>query len=217
MDFFEVREVAVGWIFSLAIGMLGLSSAVAGTWVELVGPRVSMAVAGSMLTLLGVIIAIMTLGKATQAQTMQSLEQFGANDITLQVQAREQVGGGGDHLYAAGPVDAAAKITPEMVDELATHFRRRVSGVGIEAGSQYGTVTRGLSTGQSRISFVHADFVSMQSHTLTAGRMLSADDIAGDRSVVVISPEIVETFFNGSPESAIRQDNDLEGDGQYSS
>lgn len=47
MDFFEVREVAVGWIFSLAIGMLGLSSAVAGTWVERVGPRVSMAVAGA--------------------------------------------------------------------------------------------------------------------------------------------------------------------------
>ena len=30
MEFFAVREVAVGWIFSLAIGMLGLSSAVAG-------------------------------------------------------------------------------------------------------------------------------------------------------------------------------------------
>lgn len=125
--------------------------------------------------------------------------------------------GEGDHLYAAGPVDAAAKITPEMVDELSTHFRGRVSGVGIEAGSQYGTVTRGLTTGQSRISFVNADFVSMQKHTLTAGRMLSADDIAGDRSVVVISPEIVEKFFNGSPESAIGQDIDLEVDGQYSS
>ena len=46
MEFFAVREVAVGWIFSLAIGMLGLSSAVAGNWVEKVGPRTSMATAG---------------------------------------------------------------------------------------------------------------------------------------------------------------------------
>lgn len=47
MDHFDVREVAVGWIFSLAIGMLGLSSAIAGTWVERVGPRVSMATSGA--------------------------------------------------------------------------------------------------------------------------------------------------------------------------
>lgn len=44
---FDVGEVAVGWIFSLAIGMLGLSSAIGGSWVEKVGPRTSMATAGA--------------------------------------------------------------------------------------------------------------------------------------------------------------------------
>ncbi|WP_342319022.1 L-lactate MFS transporter [Corynebacterium mayonis] len=48
MEHFAVGEVAVGWIFSLAIGMLGISSALFGTWVERVGPRVSMAVAGAL-------------------------------------------------------------------------------------------------------------------------------------------------------------------------
>ena len=43
---FEAGEVAVGWIFSLAIAMLGISSAVAGTWVERAGPRQAMVVAG---------------------------------------------------------------------------------------------------------------------------------------------------------------------------
>lgn len=46
MDHFAVREVAVGWIFSLAILMLGLSAAFGGTWVEKAGPRKSMALAG---------------------------------------------------------------------------------------------------------------------------------------------------------------------------
>lgn len=46
MEHFAVGEVSVGWIFSLAIGVLGLSSAIMGTWVEKVGPRTSMAVAG---------------------------------------------------------------------------------------------------------------------------------------------------------------------------
>lgn len=43
---FGVGEVAVGWIFSLAIAMLGISSAIAGTWVERVGPRMAMVAAG---------------------------------------------------------------------------------------------------------------------------------------------------------------------------
>lgn len=38
--------VATGWIFSIAILMLGVSSAVLGTWVEKVGPRKSMAASG---------------------------------------------------------------------------------------------------------------------------------------------------------------------------
>jgi len=44
---FDVGEVAVGWIFSLAIAMLGISSAIAGTWVERVGPRMAMVASGA--------------------------------------------------------------------------------------------------------------------------------------------------------------------------
>ena len=59
MEHFGVGEVAVGWIFSLAIGMLGTSSALFGSWVEKVGPRASMSVAG-VLWVLGFLVA--TLG-----------------------------------------------------------------------------------------------------------------------------------------------------------
>ncbi|REE03648.1 OFA family MFS transporter [Citricoccus nitrophenolicus] len=47
MGHFEAGDVAVGWIFSVAIAMLGLSAAFGGTWVERAGPRKSMVVAGS--------------------------------------------------------------------------------------------------------------------------------------------------------------------------
>src|SRR5690625_2135134 len=46
MSRFDVGEVSVGWIFSVAILMLGLSAAFGGTWVERSGPRKSMVVAG---------------------------------------------------------------------------------------------------------------------------------------------------------------------------
>lgn len=47
MSRFDVGEVSVGWIFSVAIAMLGLSAAFGGTWVEKAGPRKSMLVAGA--------------------------------------------------------------------------------------------------------------------------------------------------------------------------
>jgi len=46
-EHFEVGEVATGWIFSVAIGMLGISAAIAGPWVERVGPRKAMVASGT--------------------------------------------------------------------------------------------------------------------------------------------------------------------------
>ncbi|MDN5807582.1 MAG: OFA family MFS transporter [Brevibacterium sp.] len=47
MTHFDAGEVSIGWIFSIAILMLGISSAVFGPWVEKNGPRASMAAAGT--------------------------------------------------------------------------------------------------------------------------------------------------------------------------
>ena len=62
MGKFDAGEVAIGWVFSVAIAMLGISSAIGGTWVEKAGPRKSMVVAGSF-WVLGFalsVVAIMT-------------------------------------------------------------------------------------------------------------------------------------------------------------
>ena len=47
MEHFDAGEVSIGWIFSIAILMLGISSAVFGPWVEKNGPRASMVAAGT--------------------------------------------------------------------------------------------------------------------------------------------------------------------------
>lgn len=47
MQRFGAGDLAVGWVFSLAIVVLGLSAAVGGTWVEKAGPRKAMVVAGT--------------------------------------------------------------------------------------------------------------------------------------------------------------------------
>jgi MFS family permease len=46
VEHFDTKLTPISWIFSIAIGMLGLAAAVAGTWVERSGPRKAMFVAG---------------------------------------------------------------------------------------------------------------------------------------------------------------------------
>ncbi|MEK8105318.1 hypothetical protein NKG94_09260 [Micromonospora sp. M12] len=47
---FDASQTAIGVIFSIAIVMLGLSAAVAGTWVEANGPRKAMFVSACFWT-----------------------------------------------------------------------------------------------------------------------------------------------------------------------
>lgn len=59
---FDAGDVSIGWVFSVAIAMLGISSAVGGTWVEKAGPRKSMVVSGCF-WVLGFLVS--TVGIAT--------------------------------------------------------------------------------------------------------------------------------------------------------
>ena len=176
----------------------------------------------SMLTLLGVIIgiasviAILTLGKSLQTQTMKSLEQFGVTNLTLQVQARSQQKEAEADPYYGGPVDPSARITPDMVDDLRDRFQGRISGVSIGDTSSYrATATRSLQTSAVSLKPVNADHLSMQQITLTAGRLLAPEDTDADRPVTVIPSELVTAFFQGDPQRALGQEIDMEVDGHY--
>lgn len=175
----------------------------------------------SVLTLLGVIIgiaavvAIMSLGKGMQKQLMSDLEQFGINDVYLDVQARDTDDAA--NMYYYDDIPDAALITPAMADDLAAYLGPRAQGIALNAGTENSQVTRGLNQGRVRLNFVNADFVEMQRHTMTAGRIFSPEDVDGDRAVAVISPEVVDTFFNGDPASAIGQNIDVDVDGRYAS
>ena len=172
----------------------------------------------SVLTLLGVIIgivaviAIMSLGKSMQVMLEQDLESFGLNDVNVQVQARETVDGA-ENMYSFEDVPDTALITPEMIDELAALVSDRAQGVAVQGGSANGRITRGLTEGRARIDFVDADYLDLQRLHMTGGRPLSDDDISGDRTVAVASPQLVDRYFNGDPAAAIGADIDVDVDG----
>ena len=176
----------------------------------------------SALTLLGVIIgiasviAIMTLGKAMQKQTLDSLEQFGIHDVHLEVKPRQEDDSEAAR-YMFQEIDDASKLTPDMIEDLRAELGTQAKGIAFELDSTQAQTTRGLAHGTTTVSFVNADQLEMQDLPLTAGRFLAHDDIEANRAVAVISPEVVEQLFNNDPESAIGQEVELDIGGQYAS
>lgn len=174
----------------------------------------------SVLTLLGVIIgiaavvAIMSLGKGMQQQLQSDFEQFGLNDVNVQVKARDT---GDENTWYYEDIPDSALITPDMVDQLRGYIGGQIQGIALDAGRETGKLTRGLNEGRAGVEFVNADYVEMQRHTMTAGRIFNEDDISADRAVAVISPEVVDTYFNGDPASAIGANLDIDIDGRFGS
>lgn len=173
----------------------------------------------SVLTLLGVIIgiaavvAIMSLGKGMQQQLQSDFEQFGLNDVNVQVKTRHSE----SDPWMYEDVPDASLITPDMVEQLRGFIGPKVQGIALEAGGESARVTRGLNEGTATVDFVNADYIEIQRHTITAGRIFTEDDIVGDRAVAVISPEVVDTYFNGDPASAIGASLDLDVAGRFAS
>ncbi|UIZ92470.1 ABC transporter permease [Corynebacterium sp. CNCTC7651] len=174
----------------------------------------------SILTLLGVIIgisavvAIMSLGKGMQQQLLSDLEQFGLKDVNVQVKSREQVEGGNE-TFAYEEVPDASLITPAMVDDLRAFVGPSASGVAIDASRDTAQLTRGLNQGRAALSYVNGDFLEMQRLNMAAGRIFTEDEVAENRAVGVLSPEVVDKFFNGDPASAVGASIDMEVGGRF--
>ena len=164
----------------------------------------------SALTLLGVVvgiaavIAILTLGRSLQVQTMNSLDDIGANDVTLVVEPRDTKEE--DSGYVSGPVPPQDLITPEMVDDLRTRFEGRVAGVAVEGQTTTGVeVTRGFSRGTADVHTVNQDVMPLSKMEAVAGRLITAEDVAGRRPVAVVPQQTVDDLFGGDAHAALGQ------------
>ena len=165
----------------------------------------------ALLTLLGVIIgissviAIVTLGNALQAQTLQNLADAGINDLTAQVKSRttNEEEEEDENSYGTSPVevDQSSKISADMVSDLKRRFPGQIAGVGIGSAAQYqGTISTPAQVGTKNITLnaVNTDFITMKKLKPAVGRLLTEEDIEGDRQVTVISPKAVQQLFHGN-------------------
>lgn len=176
----------------------------------------------ALLTLLGVIIGIasvigiLTIGKALQDQTLNSLESLGANDLSAQVEERPDEDSPEPDMFAfSGAANSSGNLIPEeTVDTLRDRFAGSITGISVGGMGTQGTLIGDTADLKSDLLGVNEDYMWMNGVEMNYGRAITQDDVAAQRPVAVIAPDTFNTLFDANPNLALGSEVAFELNGQ---
>lgn len=181
----------------------------------------------ALLTMLGIIIgigsviAIMTVSESLTTSISDSFQEMGANNITVGLSAKseeEEVRADGMR-FGAGNRNASIteddRITDAMLQKMKKTFQNRISAVAISESAGSATVEKDGDSASLNVSGVNKDYFRSDKVTLLVGRFIKKADLEGNKHVIMISDQMVETLFDGDNESALWQKISLNIDGNY--
>lgn len=169
----------------------------------------------ALLTLLGVIIGIaavitiVTLGKALETQTANSLASAGINDFTVRVEPRSAETD--ENAYGSiDDIDADNKISIDMIEDMRSRLGEQLDGIAIgEFSNHRGNVQVDSEKSATSLMAVNDEYFRLKGVKIQAGRAFNEEDIAGDRQVTVLSPELLDKLFDGDTSRALGSEVDF--------
>lgn len=181
----------------------------------------------ALLTMLGIIIgigsviAIMTVSESLTTSISNSFQEMGANNITVGLSAKseeEEVCADGMR-FGAGNRNASIteddRITDAMLQKLKKTFQSQISAVAISESAGSATVEKDGNSAGLNVSGVNKDYFQSDKVTLLAGRSIKKADLDGNKHVIMVSDQMVETLFDGDNENALWQKISLNINGNY--
>ena len=170
---------------------------------------------------IGSVIAIMTVSESLTTSISDSFQEMGANNITVGLSAKseeEEVRVDGMR-FGAGNRNASIteddRITDAMLQKMKKTFQNRISAVAISESAGSATVEKDGDSASLNVSGVNKDYFRSDKVTLLAGRSIKKADLEGNKHVIMVSDQMVETLFDGDNESALWQKISLNIDGNY--
>ncbi len=143
---------------------------------------------------IGSVIALMSLGQASQKSIENQIKSLGANLLTVTPGAlrSEGIRGAGGGVTTLTEADARAiKDSSQMttVKEVAAEFRRNTQ------------ITAGRNNTNSSVSGVTPDYVSIRNISLASGSFISQSNLNALSKVAVLGPQVAEDLFgqNSNP------------------
>ncbi|MDR1620427.1 MAG: ABC transporter permease [Clostridiales bacterium] len=156
----------------------------------------------SLLTMLGIIIgigsviAILTVGNSMTSTVTSSMSSFGASNIIIMLQERENSG-----VRAA--MREGDRITNEMVEALKARYPTQIAGVSLSEPLGAGQAQDGRKYANVSVIGVNEDYLNVNNITMLLGRNIEEKDTEGSRQVAVVSNKFVNKMFNGDIPGAL--------------
>ncbi|MGH7246217.1 MAG: ABC transporter permease [Candidatus Levyibacteriota bacterium] len=152
--------------------------------------RTALAMLGIVIGI-GAVIALVSLGQASQQSVQQQIQSIGANLLTV-IPGSQRTGA------IQGAVGSNTTLTNDDATAIATSPNvTSVSSVSPEL-SRRGQVTAGRNNTNTSIIGATPAYMSVHNVTMQSGAFLTKQDVDGIRAVAVVGPQVVTDLFNGN-------------------
>lgn len=199
----------------------------------LIGENILLALSGlksnkmrAFLTMLGIIIgiasviAIMTVGNSLNTSVTTSMQEMGANNLTVglkQKSSTEEVTEDGMRFGAGNRRSMTSDdyITEEMMDAYLEEYADSIDEISVSESVGSGTAEDGNLSANVNITGVNGGYLEINELTLLAGRSLTERDQEEARKVVLVSDKLVENLFDGDNSAALGSPVDINLNNRY--
>lgn len=148
--------------------------------------RTGLAILGIVIGI-GSVIALVSLGEASQQAIQSRISSLGANLLTVSPSSQSQ----------GGIQSANSSTTLTNLDAVAIQTSPNVTTVSMvspEVDSR-AQVAAGANNANIRVNGVTDAYASVHKVDIDAGSFISAEDVSGMRKVVVLGPQVAATLF----------------------
>jgi len=138
---------------------------------------------------IGAVIALVSLGQATQQSVQNSIQGLGANLLTISP-GSQRTGA------VEGGFGSSQTLTLDDANAITAANFSSISKVSPEV-SRRGQVTAGRNNTNTSIIGATANYPGVHNVTMSSGTFIADQDVAGTRNVAVIGPQVVSDLFGG--------------------
>jgi len=138
---------------------------------------------------IGAVIALVSLGEATQQSVQNSIQGLGANLLTISP-GSQRTGA------IEGGFGSSQTLTYDDASAIETANFPSISKVSPEV-SRRGQVTAGRNNTNTSIIGATANYPEVHNVTMDSGTFITTQDVAGIKNVAVIGPQVVSDLFGG--------------------
>lgn len=180
----------------------------------------------SLLTMLGIIIgiasviAIMTVGNSITVMVNTSMQEMGANNLTVGVSAKstsEETTSTGLHFGPGSQrtMDTDDYLTDEMLDSFFEEYGDNIKYVLKSTSVGSGTATDGNKYAYVNITGYNQEYMEYKDIDLLAGRDFLDKDYTDGQKVCIVSDYFVNNMFDGDTSAALGSEVEVSINGKY--